>query len=462
MAFVLDLKTEEEAFLCDNECKEKLDDGSMLNLTPESAVMCVGCGRKCHMECHKVPKTFVNAVKSVPMKNRVKAYFGECSYVRLVCDSCANLLNRNVHWQCKPTFLTLFSKIAEDMIREKYVLKNKESVIEDTPINSSNVVNGGKRRRVSENGMEGGEILNEMRKVMDICVKKLDILEKKCDSNAKGNENGFNSLSDAIHGANIFVSDGLKGIGEKIVGIDDKMKEFNDKIDSKHNIIESGLQMGFHNLLSETEKLLSPITPRAPHKDRKNLRKYATINSAINISNTPHTRSFVSEVQPNPGTSSDENLFGSIVPRRIIDERSKTMDMNRQGNDFRHNKAIYLRYVDPLITPNKIINILKKNTIINDSIIADANNVEITRLTKKALTEDEIRAYKFGVSYRIGAADELYDILKSGELFAPHWEIRPWITRDKKRSNGVNGNISGNIGGDFLQLMETVENPVIN
>lgn len=82
----LDLKIFEHANLCGDDCFEKRNDGTREKLEECSIVYCVGCGRKCHMECHRVPKSVSEGVKMVPKNNRVNALlfvYEDC--VRKLC-----------------------------------------------------------------------------------------------------------------------------------------------------------------------------------------------------------------------------------------------------------------------------------------------------------------------------------------------------------------------------------------
>lgn len=108
-----------EAKICSNEC-HKHDDGNLEQLGTESLVFCVGCGRKCHLECHKVPISLVNSVKSVPNNNRGFAYFGDMSYLRIVCDNCANMLMANVPGNTRPSFQVLFENLANKILRTQF------------------------------------------------------------------------------------------------------------------------------------------------------------------------------------------------------------------------------------------------------------------------------------------------------------------------------------------------------
>lgn len=439
MALNLSLKTLNNVKICDNECKEKLDNGDLCDLTSKSVVACVGCGRKCHMECHKIPKALVEAVKIVPTNNRIQAFFGDYSYLRMVCDNCANWLMMGLKGDEKPSFLTLFTRMAEKIIHEKYVLKGE--VHEEPAPSAAANLNLRKRKKVSEDDTEGTDLLNEMMNLMSTCVAKLDKIEEKCELNAKGNVTGFNSLNEVVVETQKSMNRGMMAICDKMVGMTEKMSEIDGKIETKNDAIENGIQVGFNNLIQKTENLLSPITPMIQACRRNDLRRMATIKSAATQLHTPKARSFSSILETNKGTATDNEAFGSIVPRKLFQKGGD----NGQGS-FYHEKAIYIRYVDPAITPKKMLDILKKDVAVNEAISKDERNIEITRLTKKALSEDDIRSYKFGVSYRIGASEDIFDTLNNGSMFATHWEIRPWVNKDRKRFDRTN--TAGNTQGD--------------
>lgn len=60
------------------------------------------------------------------------------------------------------------------------------------------------------------------------------------------------------------------------------------------------------------------------------------------------------------------------------------------------------------------------------------------------MSDDDIKSIKFGVSYRIGSTNEIYDIIRNGSLFAQHRDVRDWIERNEVDTvlNGDNLNLS--------------------
>lgn len=463
MGIDLNLKLLDGAKICDKECVEKHDNGELEKLSTPSIVKCVGCGRQCHMECHKVPMSLSKGIKEMPQNNRVNAFFHEHSYLRIVCDNCANWLMTDVGRGNTPSFLLLFTRMVDKIIKDKYMLKSDygkdidnqnvaDNQVAQTGQSGQFALNTRKRKKLSGTDDDDDEnsILSDMRNMMLSCMDKLENMDKKFDANLKHTGNGlylinkvvesnqqlinrnFTTICDSTHNINEKLSSIDGKIDVKHSDINEKLSLIDGKIDVKHGDIESGLQKGFNNLMDKTEKLLSPMTPNRFRKIDP-LRKKAIMQSARKISNTPHTRAYADlarSATSQTGSSTQNDLFGAVIPRKLfIDEE------NGKGpsNGFRHEKAIYLRYVDPLVTPSKMINILNKDIRINEAINKNNGCIEITRLTKKGISEDEIKALRFGVSYRIGAEDSIFDIIGDGSLFAPHWEIRNWIDKGRKR-----------------------------
>lgn len=148
------------------------------------------------------------------------------------------------------------------------------------------------------------------------------------------------------------------------------------------------------------------------------MRKTAILNSVAAVSVTPRPSALVDDLVVTAGSSAEQGIFGQIVPRRLFGNETDTF--------FSHEKAVVVSYVDPAITPKQMMNILKKNEIIGRSVCENEKAIEIKRLTKRHMSEADIRQLKFGVSYRIGSSSEICEILQSGSLFAPHWEVREW------------------------------------
>lgn len=450
MDFNLDLKLLEHARICNNECKEKMDDGSLHGLTTISSFSCVGCGRNCHMECHRVPKSLCEAVKKVPTNNRVNSYFGEYSYMRLVCENCANWLMVDVKGGETPSFLSLFTKLIDKTIKEKYVLKNvNESMGERVPpVTGLNARANAKRKKPSDNDIEETGLLDEMRKMMASCMEKLDGIDKKIDTSSNDASAKFSALSEMSSKSSRVITGKLSTMDSCVGNINQKLCDIDKKMDLKHGEMENGLQRGFNNLIDKTEKLLSPLTPKRNER-RFSFRHQAMVNSARKFSASSRLNGYsgvVKDAATLQGSSTENEIFGTIVPRRLFN------GSENGTKGFIHEKAVHLRYVDPLITPTKLLKIMSKNSEIDNAVKDNINCIEINRLTKKGLTEEEIRSMKYGVSYRIGANENIFNIIKTGLLFAPHWEIREWVEKDNNinRSN-VNKNVQDNMNRSFLQ-----------
>lgn len=451
----LNLKLLENARTCNNDCKEKLDDGSLHGLTNLSSFACVGCGRACHMECHKVPKSLYEAIKKIPMNNRVNSFFGEFSYMRLVCENCANWLMVDVKAGETPSFLLLFSKLVDKIVKEKYVLRNDNEMMVDNsqPVKAGlNLRANAKRKKVSENDVEETGLLDEMKKMVASCLQRIENMDMKIDKNHKDIDSGISSINNTtIDNMRSFTAS-FAAVGTCFSELSGKISDVNNKIDSKHGEMENGLQEGFNNLLNKTEKLLSPMTPKRNGNGRNfSIRQQAIVNSARKFSAAPRMSRY-SDVLKNAttsqGSSSESDIFGTIIPRRLFNSSN-----DNGPKAFKHKRAIHLRYVDPLITPSKILKIMTKNGEVDNAVKNDINCIEINRLTKKYLNDEEIRALKYGVSYRIGADDSIFDVVKNGSLFAPHWEIREWIDGDKSLNNNSNNsrNGQGNANTSLLQ-----------
>lgn len=208
-----------------------------------------------------------------------------------------------------------------------------------------------------------------------------------------------------------------------------------------------------------TEKFYSSlITPRREQNrfgsgKALSMRAYAMNNRARNnyTNDTPTSKSFGGPPIPTESGSAtdDGSLFGPAVPRKLNFNPGEIQRSGGPRKVFRHDDAIYIRYVDPSVTPTKMAAILNKNDKIKEAIVINPEVIEITRLVKKRCTEAEISQRRFGVSYRIGCAPELLalvnDLVNDKSIWANHWEIRSWDTnygnnerhkqRDQRDSN---------------------------
>lgn len=478
----LNLKVFEHANLCGNDCEETMDDGKKRKLDEKSIVACIGCGRKCHMECHKVPRSLSEGVKKVPKNNRVNALFGDCSYMRLVCENCAIWLMLGVPPGATPSFTLMFSTMVKKLINDMYVLKSEASMeAEDTAENegsqidgasgkstgAKSIQNGRKRKKPSDDDSSSGDdcAMSEMYDMLMSITKKLDNMEKQgndCTNKVLAKLTSINGEQTAGNGN---IESKLSKIQDEVKVVNGNILKFGGSLDSSKIHLENGLQKGFNSLWDKTEKLLSPRSPSFVQRrvNPFSIRKAAIMNSTVSDTPRPST-SLINVSNAVSGSSSEQNIFGGVVPRRLFG--------NMSMNKFEHERAVVVSYVDPTITMDKMMDILRKSDVIDRAVGTNDKAVEIIRLTKRHLSEDDVRRLKFGVSYRIGACEEICLILLSGALFAPHWEVREWVDKDKGdsggdnrstaqtrsdslRDNGVPGNTS-----NFLQpsnIVQTIE-----
>lgn len=161
----------DDAKLCSTNCKCDDGDGNSVQMTKEYSVYCVGCGRECHMPCHKVSHSITAAVKRVPINNRMNAYFGECSYMRIVCDNCANLLITNVPSGEKSCFLTLFNRLA------KTNNEAKDSNVADTNDSGAPLPHRNKKRKADDTIDEHNEAISDIKRLLEKCFVKLSNVE---------------------------------------------------------------------------------------------------------------------------------------------------------------------------------------------------------------------------------------------------------------------------------------------
>lgn len=206
--------------------------------------------------------------------------------------------------------------------------------------------------------------------------------------------------------------------------------------------IDDGLQKGFHKLVDLTEKLYSPATPRNGNgyfmaNGRSTMRKTA-------INNNRSKRDFTHGITPTgpilpteSGAATDEGLFGPAVPRKLNFNSSEPQIPNKMPRkEFRHCDAIYIRYVDPSITTDKMLAIMTKSEAIKNMLDRDPEAVEVTRLVKNRCTEEEIAKRRYGVSYRIGCSLEVLPLVNDKSIWASHWEIRLWDKEYGKNQRG--------------------------
>lgn len=446
-----DLELLGEAKLCSSGCKYDDGEGQVLEMTKDYSVYCVGCGRACHMPCHKVPMSMSSVVKRVPKENRMNAYFGECSYLRIVCDNCANLLITDVPRGSKSCFLTLFNQLAK-----KNNDKNDTNAT-DSDVSRAPATQRSKKRKADEAVGDKNEIVLDMKCLLEKCLDKMsnfEIVSSQLQSTVARNDDQL----DKLYKLNIDTSKqltkklddigvGVNNMGTKCDSNGQLLNDINTKLE--HNVIsiDDGLQKGFNKLVDLTEKLYSPATPRSANNyfmasGRSSVRKTA-------ISNDRARRNFTHGTPTGPslptqsGAATDEGLFGPAVPRKLNFGEPQTLNRGPR-KEFRHDNAIYIRYVDPSITSDKMMAILTKNEAIKNALDHDPNAVEITRLVKNGCTEEEIAKRRYGVSYRIGCSLDLLSLVNDKSIWASHWEIRLWDKEFGKEQRGEHRDDSAN------------------
>lgn len=437
--FMLDMPVLKGAKICGSECVYRHGDGS-IDALKSGIVSCVGCGRQCHMQCHKVTGDIFETVKATPKNNRCNVPFGEASNVRIVCDNCLSWLSCEVPTDTKASFMLVFSRIAAKLISEKYAdaPKNRE-----TP--------NARKRRLTDSG----EALNidaatEIRDALAKCLNTIVEMEKKNDSSAMDITSRFDKLQAHITNTvkteigtvkdcvqskcDVFVD-----FGEKLKSNSDKIDNLACKIDEKIGLDATVIDAGNANA-SLYAYASTPIrsSGRAPRSPGSTIRRRAMINNARSLlvsgnNETPRTALFRNHSSPLPtqsGTSSIDDIFGPTVQRnsdvRGSSANAAEGEVARAGSQFKQKRAIYVRYVSAAITPRKMKLILQRDARVAECIDQNEHNVEITRLVKKNVSEDIIARRRNGISYRIGCPDGIFPIISDPGFWASHWEIRPW------------------------------------
>lgn len=452
---LLELKQLKDAKICADGCKHVYENGSVVDMKPEHVVYCVGCGRKCHMPCHQVPEAMVNAVKPIPMNNRAKAYFGEMSYIKIVCDNCANLLISDVPNGAQPSFLTLFNTLAAKLI-EKIGVNSDEKMDEGEDGEMNGVSNRNKKRKGESLDTKQDILceLVELKSLLSKCFIKINnvkhgnsiiIEEVKSNTENKSKIESVNSIGNIERS----VSEIVKKLDEN----NQQLVSLHTKMDGSAANMDDGFQKGFNKLADLTEIMNSPSTPvnndnwYTPngYPKRTSMRRTAFSNQQRqNRNGTPTSSSFGGPLIPTEtGAATDESLFGPAVPRKlnfIFGENQQSENVIRK--EFRHEEAVYIRYVDASITAEKMLTILTRNEVIKREVDKNPEAVEITRLVKKRWSEDEIAQRRFGISYRIGCSQDLLPVISDKSMWANHWEIRQWDKYYVK--NEQNGQRYGN------------------
>lgn len=178
--FMLELPTLSGAKICSTECVYRQNDGSIEALK-SGLVSCVGCGKPCHMQCHKVTGDLLDTIRTMPKNNRCNAYFGEASNVRIVCDNCLTWLNCEVPTDSRSCFLLVFSRIAAKLISERYGEGMKGHETSNTR----------KRRLVNGGEMINVDTVTELKDMIGKCLSKMGDIERN-------NETGVKSMSSQL------------------------------------------------------------------------------------------------------------------------------------------------------------------------------------------------------------------------------------------------------------------------
>lgn len=434
--FMLELPALPGAKICSTECVYRQNDGSIEALK-SGLVSCVGCGKPCHMQCHKVSGELLDAVRTVPKNNRCNAYFGEANNVRIVCDNCLTWLSCEVPTDVKSSFLLVFSRIAAKLISERYADSAKSS--ETSITRKRRLVNGGETMNV--------DAVTELKDMIQKCLTKIEETGKKSEEGVKGITSQLgvmvNHIDSTVKKESDIIVDCVKlkcnEIDIKMIANEVKMSSIATKLEEKIELdltvvenVRSNGGLGSPSLVSTPNRRINREIDTG-----STVRRRAMINNARSMllsggNETPRTALVRNNGHVLPtisGTADNDNIFGPSVQRfnRGYNENDENgNNSQRTGSQFKKKQAIYLRYVSSSITIDNMKEILKRDARIGQSMEENESNVEITRLVKKDMTEEMLSRRKYGISYRIGCSDELYPIINDPSFWASHWEIRPW------------------------------------
>lgn len=464
----LDLNILKNAKICTEKCDHKHDDGTLEILGKSSVISCVGCGQKCHMQCMKVPKSMMDAVNMVPKNNRHFAFYGQMAYTRIVCDNCANLLNENVSNDSPPTFKSLFEKIATRVLNEKInELMNSMKTNEQNAGTSAKVTNqnASKRSKPDYHENDGNESRDMMESMIQSLINTVSELSSNLNMHHVRSNEQLNGLGNVINniGSNLNtqIASMEKKLTENINDVADNVKVCSTKLDKNENYIESGFQTGFNNLMENAQQWMTPAnTPKRSDNQYRSLRRNAMeSNMRFGKDATPRPRrsSFRNgpKLPTEEGSNENNDIFGPAVSRRIdFDTANKETETVRKQTQpqFKHENAIFVRYVDPSVTVAKMFDIVKMNETLNEALNTDPGAIEINRLVKKTLTDEQIAGFKNGISFRIGCADSLYGALQSKSNWATHWQIRPWAREYKATEAGKDYTNGNDLNSEEMEL----------
>lgn len=429
------------ALVCTTKCEYKHDDGTLEVLGSNSCVVCVGCGKKCHMQCQKIPQNLVDAVNNVPVNNRHFAYFGQMSYMRIVCDNCANLLNNNVEKDKPACFQSLFEKIASKVFAKKiYEMEEAlkmNATNDNVQINTSQSNNSKRKKSEVDDGNDFADLHNSMKNSFKVLLERVEKLDESMKSQNTMYEGKCNDINESIKHVGIVLGSNInamnEGLGSKIDTAVENINACAAKLEKNENSIENGLQKGFNNLMESAQKWMSPIVTPIRNNNAQNSMRRNVLESNMRLQyDTPKSRRSIDRGGPKipteNGINENADAFGRAVNRHINFGSVNNEDGNglRSKTQFRHTNALYIRYVDPSITSDKMVNVIKMNQVLNEAIEKDPLVIEVNRLVKRSLTEEQIAGFKNGVSFRIGCADAIFESLKLKSNWATHWEIRMW------------------------------------
>lgn len=443
--FMLDMPVLQGAKVCGAECVYKQNDGSIEALK-SGIVSCVGCGKPCHLQCLKVTGDLLETVKATPKNNRGNAYFGEASNVRIVCDNCLTWLSCEVPTDSKASFLLVFSRIAAKLISEKYVEKTR-----DTP--------GSRKRKLTENGdLVNVDSMAELKDMMGKFLHRLDDIDKKSDSSDKSIKAHIirlgtridDTVKSELESVKTSITSKYNDIGDKLKSHGDKIDNLSVKIDEKVGlditVVENGHMRGGLNAPALVSTPSRPIN-RSSLGSGSTIRRRAMMNNARSLllsdaNETPRTalsRNSGPSIPTQRGTAVNDDIFGPAI-QRLTDHREAASNGSiATRSQFRQKSAVYVRYVSSSITTDKMRDILKRDARIARYMSENDASIEITRLVKKNVPEDNVVNRKNGVSYRIGCPDDVYPIMIDPSFWASHWEIRPWndeLPADRRNHGG--------------------------
>lgn len=441
---LLELPLLEEAKICTGDCN--------LIASDKDVVYCVGCGRGCHLSCHKVPGTVKVTFAGIPKANRnISPHgLGDLSYIRIICDNCLHLINAEVRPGFKSCFLNLFSRIAEGQMKEK---------LPDTTESTS------KKRKLSnvESDIEDESQLDGIKSVLDQYMKKINddlkaavktttktaLQSLKSDLSielvSKIDSTICNSLSTNLNAGVASKLDQIETCNQKIDTVIGKLDKLNGyainssmKTPQREFVnVRNGSTLRHQAMVKNARKVLDEMkndTPKTGSNDSG--------DPSFKV-NTGHLRNRQSRkripngkiMQMEAGTSDDDALFGEMVPRRLNLDSAPAR--REELNKFRYDEAIYLRFVNPDITPDKMLELVKRNQQAKTILEKNLSEIEITLLVKKSLTAEQVANLRNGVSYRIGASSDLFPIIRNTSMWAKHWEVRLWKADFKHKGKVV-------------------------